>query len=137
MKLSKMTCPESLYATFANVADVHIEEIKSAIASRDIERLGAFYETENNLFRQVCLKTIPSLDYWLEATHNIFDRVSTLRTEGIPAYAGTDAGPNIHILTPAKHVARVLTTLRGVESVQELVHCRVGEGSHLIEDDLT
>lgn len=137
MRLSRMTCPESLYATFANVAETHIEEIKSAIAARDLEKLGVFYETENNLFRKVCLSTIPPLDYWIEATYAIFDKISILRKEGILAYAGTDAGPNVHILTPVKHVERVLATLRGVESVQKLIHCRVGEGSHLIQDDLT
>lgn len=136
MKLSKSTCPESLYATFANAAEVHIEKIKSAIDARDIDTLGALYETENSLFRNVCLNTIPALDYWMKPTHNIINMVSTLRTEGVPAYAGTDAGPNVHVLTPVKHVERVLTALQGVEGVQKLVHCRVGEGSHLIDDDL-
>jgi len=136
MQLSKSTCPESLYATFADAAEFHIEKIKSAIDARDIETLGAFYESENSLFRKICLNTKPSLDYWKGPTHHIINMVSTLRTEGVPAYAGTDAGPNVHVLTPVKHVERVLSTLQGLEGVEKLVHCKVGEGSHLIEDDL-
>ncbi len=136
MKLSKSTCPESLYALFNNVADVHTEQIKSAIDTRDIETLGALYETENSLFRRVCLNTIPPLDYWMESTHEIIKKVAALRTEGVPAFAGTDAGPNVHVLTPVKHVEKVLKTLQEVEAVQKLVHCRVGEGSHLIDDNL-
>ena len=137
MRLSKQTCPQSIYSTFTNVADLHIEEMRSAIASRDIEKLGVFYETENDLFRKVCLKTVPPLDYWMKHTHEIFDKVATLRKEGVPVYAGTDAGPNVHILTSANHVERVIATFQGVEGVQKLVHCRVGEGSHLIQDDQT
>jgi diphosphomevalonate decarboxylase len=132
MRISKQTCPEKIYSTFASIADLHIEEMKSAIAARDIEKLGVFYETENDLFRKVCIQSVPSLDYWMKITHNIFDKVAALRKEGIPAYAGTDAGPNVHILTLPNYVEKVFATFRGMEGVQELVHCKVGEGSHLI-----
>lgn len=136
MRISKQTCPESLYSTFNRVADLHIEEMKSAITEMDIRKLGTFYETENHLFRKVCVESKPSLDYWMKPTHDIFEKVSALRKEGVPVYAGTDAGPNVHILTLASHVERVLESFKGMEGVQELVHCRVGEGSHLIQEDL-
>lgn len=136
MRISKQTCPELLYSTFSRVADFHIEEMKSAITERDIRKLGTFYETENYLFRKVCLQSKPSLDYWMKPTHDIIEKVSALRNEGVPVYAGTDAGSNVHILTSARHVERVITTFKGMEGVQELVHCRVGEGSQLIQDDL-
>lgn len=135
MKISKQTCPELLYSTFNRVAELHIEGMKSAITERDIRKLGTFYETENYLFRKVCLQSIPSLDYWMKPTHEIFERVSALRKEGVPVYAGTDAGPNVHILTSASHVERVIATFKGMEGIQELVHCKVGEGSHLIQEN--
>jgi len=136
MRISKETCPKSLYSTFSRAADLHIEEMRAAIAQRDIGKLGTYYETENTLFRKVCLQSIPALDYWNKPTHDIFDKVLALRKEGLPVYAGTDAGPNVHILTSANHVERVIATFKGMEAIQELVHCRVGEGSHLIRDDL-
>jgi diphosphomevalonate decarboxylase len=137
MKLSKKTCPEQLYSGFVGVADRHIKQISTALSARDISKLGAFYEKENYLFRQVCLKTIPPLDYWTKATNDILDKVSDLRNEGITAYAGTDAGPNVHIFTVPKHVERVIRTIQEAEEILDIIHCSVGEGSHLIEEHLT
>jgi diphosphomevalonate decarboxylase len=137
MKLSKKTCPEQLYSGFVGAADSHIKKISTALSARDIAKLGAFYEKENYLFRQVCLKTIPPLDYWTKATNDILDKVANLRNEGIAAYAGTDAGPNVHIFTVPRHVERVIRTIQEAEEILDIIHCRVGEGSHLIEEHLT
>lgn len=99
MTWSKKTCPASLYSLFARVSCDHIEQAISAIKTRDIGKLGALYEKENNLFREVCLKTTPRLDYWAKATYDIFDKVANLRKDNnIPAYAGTDAGANVDFI---------------------------------------
>ena len=136
MNLSKKTCPELLYSVFTNVSSDHIGQASYAMATRDIEKLGTIYEKENALFRQVCLKTTPRLDYWAKATYDVFEKVVNLRNDRIPAYAGTDAGPNVHILTLPKHVEQVTRVIGEVEGVREIIHCRVGEGSHLIQQDL-
>jgi diphosphomevalonate decarboxylase len=136
MNLSKRTCPELLYSGFTSVSSDHIRQASSAMAARDIEKLGAIYDRENTLFRQVCLKTTPRLDYWAKATHDVFEKVVNLRNDSISAYAGTDAGPNVHILTLPKHVEQVSRVVGEVEGVREIIHCRVGEGSHLIQQGL-
>ena len=137
MKLSKKTCPEQFYSEFVSAANYHIEQISAAVLERDIDKLGVLYEKENYLFRQVCLRTLPPLDYWTEVTDNILDRVANLRNDGIPAYAGTDAGPNVHVFTVPKHVERVVRRIQEVQGVQDIIHCRVGEGSHLIQEHIT
>ena len=136
MKLSKKTCPQDFYSDFVSIANLHIKKITVALLERDIAALGTLYEKENYLFRQVCLKTRPPLDYWTEETENILDKVTNLRDDGIPAYAGTDAGPNVHIFTLPKHVERVIRTIQEVHGVLDIIHCRVGEGSHLVQDYL-
>jgi diphosphomevalonate decarboxylase len=137
MKLSKKTCPEQSYSDFVSVADHHIEQISTALLAKDIAKLGALYEKENYLFRQITLKTVPILDYWTNATHKILDKVANLREDDIPVYAGTDAGPNVHIFTVPKHVERVIRTIQETEGVLGIIHCKVGEGSHLIQEHLT
>ena len=137
MKLSKRTCPAEIYSEFVSVANHHIEGISTAVLERDIGKLGALYEKENYLFRQITLKTVPILDYWTNATHKILDKVANLREDGIPVYAGTDAGPNVHIFTMPKHVERVIRTIQETEGVLGIIHCKVGEGSHLIQEHLT
>ncbi len=136
MKLSKKTCPKQLYSDFVSIANPHIEQISTALSARDIAKLGVLYEKENYLFRHICLNTIPTLDYWTKVTDEILDKVANLRNEGIPAYAGTDAGPNVHVFTVPKHVERVIRTIQEVHGVQDIIHCRVGEGSHLIQEHL-
>jgi diphosphomevalonate decarboxylase len=137
MKLSKKTCPEQSYSDFASVANHHIEQISTALLAKDIAKLGALYEKENYLFRQICLKTIPPLEYWTKVTEEILGKVANLRNDGIPAYAGTDAGPNVHIFTLPKYVERVARTIQEAEGVLEIIHCKVGEGSHLIHEHLS
>jgi diphosphomevalonate decarboxylase len=136
MKLSKKTCPEEIYSEFVTVANDHIEQISTAVLERDIAKLGVLYEKENYLFRQVCLRTTPPLDYWTELTDNILEKVTDLRNDGIPAYAGTDAGPNVHVFTSPKHVRRVIKMIQEVEGILDIIHCRVGKGSHLIEEHI-
>jgi diphosphomevalonate decarboxylase len=132
MKLSKRSCPEQFYSGFVRLADPHVEQISAALSARDFAKLGAVYEKENYLFRQVCLNTTPPLDYWTNVTGDILNKVVNLRDEGIAAYAGTDAGPNVHIFTVPKHVKRVIRTIQEVQEVHKIIHCRAGEGSHLI-----
>ena len=136
MKLSKKTCPEEFYSDFVSVAKDHIEQISTAVLERDIARLGVLYEKENYLFRQVCLRTTPPLDYWTKVTDSVLNKVANLRNDGVPAYAGTDAGPNVHVFTAPKHVERVIRTIQEVEGILDVIHCRVGKGSHLIEEHL-
>jgi diphosphomevalonate decarboxylase len=136
MKLSKRTCPAEIYSEFVSVANHHIEGISTAVLERDIGKLGALYEKENYLFRQVCLKTTPPLDYWTKVTDNILNKVANLRNDGVPAYAGTDAGPNVHVFTQPNYVERVIRTIQEAEGILDIIHCKVGKGSHLIEEHL-
>jgi diphosphomevalonate decarboxylase len=136
MKLSKRTCPAEIYSEFVSVANHHIEGISTAVLERDIGKLGALYEKENYLFRQVCLKTTPPLDYWTKVTDNILNKVANLRNDGVPAYAGTDAGPNVHVFTQPNYVERVIRTIQEAEGILDIIHCRVGKGSRLIEEHL-
>ena len=136
MKLSKRTCPAEIYSEFVSIANPHIEGISTAVLERDIGKLGALYEKENYLFRQVCLKTTPPLDYWTKVTDNILNKVANLRNDGVPAYAGTDAGPNVHVFTQPNYVERVIRTIQEAEGILDIIHCRVGKGSHLIEEHL-
>ena len=136
MKLSKRTCPAEIYSEFVSVANHHIEGISTAVLERDIGKLGALYEKENYLFRQVCLKTTPPLDYWTKVTDNILNKVANLRNDGVPAYAGTDAGPNVHVFTQPNYVERVIRTIQEAEGILDIIHCRVGKGSHLIEEHI-
>jgi diphosphomevalonate decarboxylase len=113
-----------------------VKEIKSAIKSKNIRKLGELYEKENLLFRKVCLNTSPPLDYWSKITRNILSQVTNLRLKGILAYAGTDAGPYVHVLTLPSYSGKVIESIQQIPGVNSVIHCRPGEGSRLIHEHL-
>lgn len=136
MILSKNTCLREIYSNFVSVADLHIREIRSAIESKNIKKLGELYEEENLLFRKVCLNTRPPLDYWSGITQKVLLQVMKLRHEGVLAYAGTDAGPNVHVFTLPRYANKVNETIQEIDGVSSVIHCSPGEGTHLIEEPL-
>lgn len=136
MRLSTLTCRHDVYSHFVNIAELNIDEAGLAIRSKDIERLGRVYESENLLFRKVCLNTTPPLDYWSKVTLKVVEEVENLRNEGVPAYAGTDAGPNVHILVQARDAEKLIRKIKYIEGVNEIIHSKVGAGSRLLEEHI-
>lgn len=136
MRLSKQTCPRKLYSNFVRTAEGHVRQAADAVAIRDLEALGKVYEADNTLFRTVCMNTRPPLDYWSNATHEVFAAVTRLRSEGIPAFAGTDAGPNVHILTGFRHAKKVIKKAKEVVGVNEVIHAIPGQGSRPLRKHL-
>ncbi len=136
MRLSKQTCPRNVYSNFVWMAQGHVEQAAEAVAIRDLEGLGKVYEADNMLFRTVCMNTKPPLDYWSSATEDVLAAVTLLRSEGVPAFAGTDAGPNVHILTGSRHSKKVIEKVKEVAGVNEVIHAVPGEGSRRLRKHL-
>ncbi len=129
MRLSKQTCPRKVYSNFVGMAESLVGQAAEAVAIRDLEGLGKVYEADNMLFRTVCMNTKPHLDYWSSATDDVFAAVTWLRSEGVPAFAGTDAGPNVHVLAGSRHAKKVIEKVKEVDGVIEVIHAIPGEGS--------
>jgi diphosphomevalonate decarboxylase len=131
MRMSTQTCPRNIYSEFVDIAQTHVSNASDAIALRDLHKLGAVYEADNMLFRRVCMNTRPALDYWSAATERVFSAVADLQSEGLPVFAGTDAGPNVHILTNTKNVEKVINKIEQIHEIKEVIHAMPGAGSHL------
>lgn len=126
MRLSTKTCPPDIYNGFVAAAEIHIKEAEDAIASKSLESLGQAYEFDNAYFRQVCMNTEPALDYWSKATTEVFNMVSELRSEGLEIFAGTDAGPNVHIFCEPRDTSKLIVSLHKIVCVKEIIHARPG-----------
>jgi len=136
MRLSTQTCPVKIYSGFVKIAEAHVKDAGEAIASRNLERLGQVYEDDNLFFRRVCMNTEPQLEYWSNSTRDVFSSVAELQKEGVPVFAGTDAGPNVHILVEPKHVKKVIENVKIINGVREVIHAMPGAGSHRSEENL-
>lgn len=137
MRMSTKTCPPDIYSRFVAAAHDHVQDSQDAIASRDLCKLGEVYEFDNAFFREVCLNTEPVLDYWSKATADVFNLVTELRSEGTAVYAGTDAGPNVHILCDPRDVEKVVSSLGRLQGVREVIHAKPGGPSFRTDRHLT
>jgi diphosphomevalonate decarboxylase len=136
MRLSTRTCPAEIYSGFVNASETHVRDAENAIASKDLQSLGEVYEFDNAFFREVCLNTEPVLDYWSKATADVFNMVTELRSEGLAIYAGTDAGPNVHIFCESGSVSRVKVSLHKLVGVKEIIHAKPGGPSIRLDKHL-
>jgi diphosphomevalonate decarboxylase len=137
MRMSTRTCPAGIYSGFVAAADDHVTSAQGAIADRNLHKLGEVYEFDNAFFREVCMNTEPVLDYWSKSTAEVFNMVTELRSEGLAIYAGTDAGPNVHIFCGPRDAGKVISSLGKLQGITEIIHARPGgpslqSNNHLI-----
>lgn len=133
MRYSVRTCPAEIYSGFVNSAETNVAEAASAISSKNIQKVGEVYEFDNALFREVCMNTEPVLDYWTRATTEVFNAVTQLQSEGLNIFAGTDAGPNVHILCEPDESQKLIEALRKLDGVKDIIHARPGGPSELAD----
>lgn len=136
MRMSALTCPASIYSEFVDSSEANAAGAEEAIKSRDLQQLGEVYEFDNALFREVCVNTEPPLDYWTSSTADVFNEVTKLRGDGMTVFAGTDAGPNVHILCEPGDSLQLIEALRKLEGVKEIIHARPGGPSRLSDAHL-
>jgi diphosphomevalonate decarboxylase len=136
MRLSTKTCPAEIYNNFVEAADGHVKEAEAAIGAKNLRDLGQAYEFDNAFFREVCLNTEPVLDYWTKATAEVFNVVSELRSDGMEIFAGTDAGPNVHIFCEPDSASKLIVSLHKVAGVKEIIHARPGGPSERLQSHL-
>ncbi len=113
-----------------------LEEMRQAIAARDLERLGRAVETEAVELHLVAMSSWPPIFYWKPLTIEVLNRVWALRDGGVGVWATMDAGPNVHLICEPgdeETVARAVAEVPGVETV---LRDRIGEGPHRSEDHL-
>jgi diphosphomevalonate decarboxylase len=56
--------------------------------------------------------------------------------EGLPVYFTIDAGPNVHLLCEGKDEARLLTMVRTLDGIEEIILNKPAEGARIISEHL-
>ncbi len=107
-------------------AGEHVALARTAILTRDLALLGRIAEEEALLLHAVTMTGEPPLLYWRPATVAVIRQVLAWRREGVPVYYTLDAGPNVHVLTPPEHAARLATGLCAIPGVIHTMVCQPG-----------
>lgn len=114
-----------------------LNEVRTALAARDLARLGPVIEQDALAMHAVMMTSTPSLFYWQPGTLEIIQAVHRWRAQdGLPVYFTIDAGPNVHLLCEAATVATVKAYLATLSTVQQILVSRPGPaplslGNHL------
>lgn len=114
--------------------DSWLEEVRAAIAGRDIQRLGPVIELDALAMHAVMMTSNPSLLYWQPGTLEILHAVRRWREEdGLAVYFTIDAGPNVHLICEADTVNEIETRLAALRSVERVIASRPGPGPQLLD----
>ena len=109
-----------------------LAEVRAAIATRDLARLGPVIEQDALAMHGVMMTSTPSLLYWEPGSLEIMHAVRRWREEeGIPVYFTIDAGPNIHLICEERDAPAVEAQLRALSCVEDVIVSRPGSGPEI------
>ncbi|QHS21932.1 diphosphomevalonate decarboxylase [Virgibacillus sp. MSP4-1] len=126
MKRTVETSP--FYSGWLEAVDQELKEIKTAIRTKDFERLGKVAEANALKMHATMLGSHPPFTYWQSSTMAVMEEVQQLRDKGIQAYFTIDAGPNVKILCLPEDEQKIRDELEKLETVKGIYGCRPGPG---------
>jgi diphosphomevalonate decarboxylase len=117
--------------------DHALTEVRTALADRDLHRLGPVIEQDALAMHAVMMTSSPSLLYWQPGTLEIIHAIRHWREqEGLAAYFTIDAGPNIHVICEAATAPIVQSRLQTLSSVQQIIVSRPGPAPVVLREHL-
>jgi diphosphomevalonate decarboxylase len=117
------------------VADAprRLEACRAALLSRDFDSLAQITEQDCLLMHAVMMTSKPPLFYWEPASLRLMKLIPEWRRLGLPVCYTLDAGPNVHVISPAGQAGAVAAQLKQVEGVLDVLNAPVGPAAHLVE----
>lgn len=117
--------------------DIWLTDVRSAIATCDIERLGTVIERDALAMHSVMMTSSPSLLYWQPGTLEVIQAVRRWREQDkIPVFFTIDAGPNVHLICEAPYRETITERLRSLSCVQQFLVSRPGPAPSLVNSHL-
>ncbi|NDJ36984.1 MAG: diphosphomevalonate decarboxylase [Chloroflexi bacterium] len=102
-------------------AERRLAACRQAILERDFEAFAEVVEHDALMMHAVMMTSQPALIYWTPDTLRLIEAARAWRADGMPVCFTIDAGPNVHLMTPAAYadsVAAMAAALPGVLSVR-------------------
>ncbi|MEU8899054.1 diphosphomevalonate decarboxylase [Nocardia sp. NPDC048505] len=129
----RRTCATSpFYQPWAAASRVDLDEMRAAIARRDLAAVGEIAERNALGMHASMLLARPSVRYLSPQSVAVLDAVLALRADGVLAYATIDAGPNVTVLCARAEAERVAAALRAVGTFVDTRTAHLGPGASLV-----
>lgn len=116
-------------------ARYNLSRLMTAMSTGDLESFIEVVEEEALMLHAMMMTSIPSYILLKPDSLLLIEKIKEFRnTQKIPVCFTIDAGPNIHLLYPAEHQARVQSWLTSEFSRFKIIHDRVGDGPTRIKE---
>lgn len=117
--------------------NVALEEVRIAIQSRDIQRLGPVIEQDALAMHSVMMTGRPSLLYWQPGTLEILHAVRRWHEqENISVYFTIDARPNVHLICEKESLEVVQSRLGHLTLVKQIITSAPGSAPQQLSEHL-
>ncbi len=113
-------------------AGKRLDACRRAILNRDYDALAAVTELDCHLMHAVMQTSTPRLLYWEPATVAVMRAVIRWRAGGLPVAYTIDAGPNVHVITPAERAEEVKGRLLEIPGVKQVLVATPGGAARLV-----
>lgn len=118
------------YRAWVQTTQTTLDDMIAACAAQDFTRIGEITETHAHRMHAVINATDPPIRYLAPVSWQIFDEVSSMRDDGLEAYATADAGPNVVIICRPEDAPAVATRVAPFGQVNTFAP---GPGAHLVD----
>jgi len=116
-------------------APARLDRCRDAILNRDFSTLSEVVELDSNLMHAVMMTSRPALFYWEPGSVAIMKAVPEWRREGLSACYTLDAGPNVHVICLREYASEILSRLKTIPGVVNVLQSGVGGGAYLTTED--
>ena len=129
MEISRKTSP--FYKNWIEQQEHDLDIARSAILSRDFEKLASIAEHNCLKMHSIMWASRPPMVYWNAATMRCLQTVRQLQGKGIAVFFTIDAGPQVKAVCLPEDVLSVEDALRATTGVTDIMTTGLGDGARL------
>ena len=122
------------YRAWIDSVDTDLRDAREAIATRNLNQLGAVAERSALRMHASALAADPAILYWSPATMAAMETVHQLRSRGVNAYFTIDAGPHVKVLCEAASVPAVEAALAATPGVLRTIATSPGPAARILSE---
>ena len=132
MRISKST--SSYYKDWVNDQDNDIEKALKAIKMKDFDLLGEVSEDNCKKMHKVMETSSPPLIYRNATSHLCIQKIEEMKVNDIGIFHTIDAGPQVKIICKAQHADQVISEMKSIPNIQDIIEVNIGQGARLTNE---
>ena len=132
MEISRMTSP--LYQSWLDSNKADIEIAKTAIAEKNIRKLGEVAEQNCNRMHEVMKTSTPEINYMTQRTMNCIEDIKAIRKNGTDLFYTVDAGPQVKVVCNPDNKDLIKESLMSKSYVLKVIEAKIGSGARVIDE---